>query len=1233
MTALLPVLLLALPSGVHRTEDGRYISRVDGAELVRVEGGEHLVGDTAGRYDERPRVRVRLRPFLIDRTEVTNERFAKFVQATGYQPKGPWERGFLPGQGAHPVRFVTWFDARCRLSLRGDPAEDALNGWRQHASWVVFGAGVVVALLWGVSRQRAPVPPKPDPATAHGSGAPLPPATVVDGLIRRDVAAMGAPFSVYAPEGAGEAATAAAVQRLRALDGVLSPWRPGSELARLVPGGPIVELGADAKALVRRALRLNRVTGGRYEPGKVQIVGRGARPGTDTVFAPGPLLRGHAAQAALSAMSRAGATRAAVVVGDDRYLLGRGDEAPWRVTLAHPRWPDQLLARWRAGSGAVAHANGDKRCRRAVVVTQARDAAATFAKVVCDLGPTEGLRWVAGRRGVEALVVSPDGRVSKSKGWDAVAPPDEAAPSTDSRYVSASASAAAPSMRSAPVPARPGPSAIPDEERSGPLVSVSERLRIDRTEVTNAAYARFLEATRETPHAHCHSDEPAEKDHTPRYWSAFRGRLFKEGVASRLAPFDAGTFRKPTHPVVGVDWWDAYAFARWAGKRLPTHTEWRRAASGDEARRWPWGDTWAYAKANTGGEKWGELDGHVYAAPADAFPSGAAPCGALQMAGNVAEWTADGYVAGGSSRSPPSGTRTDAHQARAPGFRSFDIGFRCAASAPPPAGAIGETSALVLALVAVPMLAMVAVKREAAVALLVTVPLLVAVLPPTAAIAGHAPWVLDPAYFLLGSAALLNATFFCTDPSTTPNARLGGILFGVGAATLGVLGRIYTEIPGAEMYGILVMNLLTPGLDAMSRALTTRRTTPIGPVGFYDRPDGGRVDAVPRGLGLNLMSRAGAFTAVTVARADPLAALEVVRTSGVTGCGGGGFPASAKWSAARRHPGPRVLVVNAQEGEPSTFKDRYLLEHHPERVVAGAAAAAAAIEAQRIHFVGDPAFPRGTEAALQAWRALTDAVGGPLPAFEVHDGPGLYVCGEETALIEFLEGRRSEPQARPPFPTERGLAGQPTVVHNVETLAWISLALAPSASAIAEHRLVTLSGAVRRPGVYEVPLGMPLADVVTLAGGVAPGARVGAYAVGGPSGGLLPLECGQTPLAKGPLEAAGARLGTASVEVLEEGRCVMRAALEATCFLRDASCGRCTPCRVGTVELARIWAELSRGEANGARIDDVSRGLSASICGLGTAAATRVESVMRHWPDVVRTHAAGGRCDECHTSS
>ena len=551
------------------------------------------------------------------------------------------------------------------------------------------------------------------------------------------------------------------------------------------------------------------------------------------------------------------------------------------------------------------------------------------------------------------------------------------------------------------------------------------------------------------------------------------------------------------------------------------------------------------------------------------------------------------------------------------------------------AGAIGETSVLVLALVAVPMLALIAVKREASVAMLLTVPALVAALPPTAAIAGHAPWVMNPVYFLLGSAALLNATFFCTDPSTTPDTRLGGVAFGVGAATLGVLGRLYTAIPGAEMYGILVMNLATPGLDALARRLRLPSAAADAAEGFYDRPDGGRLEDIPRGPGLYLLGGGDPAESVRRALADPTAAMDAVRAAGVGGCGGAGYPTADKWAAALRHPAPRRLVVNAQEGEPETLKDRYLLQHHPARVAAGAAVAALVLGVERVDAVVDPAFPRGAEALAAAWRALSAT--SPLPELVIHRGPGLYVCGEETALIEFLSGRRGEPQPRPPYPTERGLDGRPTVVHNPETLAWASLAVerGPAASrAASAHRLVTLRGAVRRPGVYEVPLGTPLGQILALGGGLRSGATLGGFAVGGPSGGLLPPSFADVTLDAAALDAVGACLGTATVEVLSADGCVVREALRAACFFREASCGRCTPCRAGTVELERLWGDLARGAPleRGA-LDAVVQALRASSCGLGTAAATRVVSVLRHWPAAVRAHADGGRCEACHESS
>ena len=217
---------------------------------------------------------------------------------------------------------------------------------------------------------------------------------------------------------------------------------------------------------------------------------------------------------------------------------------------------------------------------------------------------------------------------------------------------------------------------------------------IDRYEVTNAKYREFLDGiSKSADHGKCHPDEPAGKDHTPRYWGEFNP-LLKDPAYSSTTPFGPETFKDDDKPVVGVDWFDAYAYAAWTGKRLPTEAEWELAARGIDGRRWPWGNHWAWGLANTGGEKKGkdvsaqgyEKDGYIYAAPVGSYPGGRSPFGCDDMAGNVAEWCSDAYdssgtaraIRGGSSRSAPSSTRCAAREGREPGFRTFTLGFRCA---------------------------------------------------------------------------------------------------------------------------------------------------------------------------------------------------------------------------------------------------------------------------------------------------------------------------------------------------------------------------------------------------------------------------------------------------------------------------------------------------------------------------------------------------------------------------
>ena len=204
---------------------------------------------------------------------------------------------------------------------------------------------------------------------------------------------------------------------------------------------------------------------------------------------------------------------------------------------------------------------------------------------------------------------------------------------------------------------------------------------LDVTEVSNKQYKRFLDNKRKPHSRYIHPSAPASKKYTPRYWKKFLSKYFKSSPAAKVAPFDSHTFSEPDNPVVGVDWWDAYAFCKSIGKRLPDEHEWEKGARGIDGRIWPWGSEWSFSKANTGGDKWGEVDGYIYAANVVSFGSGVSPYGALNMAGNVAEWTAEGSVMGGSSNNRPSGVRTSAKQMFEKSYRSFNIGFRCAADA------------------------------------------------------------------------------------------------------------------------------------------------------------------------------------------------------------------------------------------------------------------------------------------------------------------------------------------------------------------------------------------------------------------------------------------------------------------------------------------------------------------------------------------------------------------------
>lgn len=351
--------------------------------------------------------------------------------------------------------------------------------------------------------------------------------------------------------------------------------------------------------------------------------------------------------------------------------------------------------------------------------------------------------------------------------------------------------------------------------------------------------------------------------------------------------------------------------------------------------------------------------------------------------------------------------------------------------------------------------------------------------------------------------------------------------------------------------------------------------------------------------------------------------LDRIEASGLQGRGGAGFPAAFKWRAVSQATAEKkYLVLNADEGEPGTFKDREVLMRRPNLVVEGLIIAAHTVGASEIY-----AYLRGEFQG--PWRALESMVAAYRRAghldglrFHLHAGHGAYICGEETALLEALEGKRGMPRLKPPFPTERGLWQQPTLIHNVETIACVPNIVRRGAKWFQElgrdepgTKLYCLSGHVKRPGVYERPLGTSLEELVTAAGGYE--GTLAAFSPGGASSGFLPASERHRPLDFRHLAEVGSMLGSAGVVVLNDEVDLVRAAREQLRFFEAESCGQCAPCRIG----ARFQREaLDRFRAEGSAaalgpVEEVAWEMNeGSICGLGQAASLPLTSLRRHFP-------------------
>ena len=348
-----------------------------------------------------------------------------------------------------------------------------------------------------------------------------------------------------------------------------------------------------------------------------------------------------------------------------------------------------------------------------------------------------------------------------------------------------------------------------------------------------------------------------------------------------------------------------------------------------------------------------------------------------------------------------------------------------------------------------------------------------------------------------------------------------------------------------------------------------------------------------------------------------------VLDAGLRGLGGAGFPSGKKWEFVRANDGPRYLAVNGDEGEPGTFKDRYYLERTPHLFLEGMLIAAWAVEAEKVFIYMRDEYPAVLKILSDEIHQLETAGLVKEGYIDLRRGAGAYICGEESAMIESIEGKRGIPRHRPPFVAQVGVFGRPTLVHNIETLHWIARICREGGeifSGIEKNgrvglRSYSVSGRVKNPGVHLLPSGSTILDIIDACGGMLEGHVFKAYQPGGPSSGLLPASINDVPMDFDTLQSLDTFIGSAAVVVLSQKDKPRNAALNMLRFFEDESCGQCTPCRVGCEKAVKL---LQEPKWNAELLEEICAAMGdASICGLGQAASNPIRLTLRHFPDEV----------------
>ena len=357
---------------------------------------------------------------------------------------------------------------------------------------------------------------------------------------------------------------------------------------------------------------------------------------------------------------------------------------------------------------------------------------------------------------------------------------------------------------------------------------------------------------------------------------------------------------------------------------------------------------------------------------------------------------------------------------------------------------------------------------------------------------------------------------------------------------------------------------------------------------------------------------------------DAESVISELKKSGLRGLGGAGFPVGSKWEIVSKFPEPRLMAVNIDEGEPGTFKDRYYLESDPHRFLEGSMIAAWAVGIEEIYIYLRDEYAAAREILLREIAELQSAFPERLPQIHLRRGAGAYICGEESAMIESIEGKRGIPRLRPPYVAEVGLFGRPTLEHNMETLHWVRDIIEKGAESFSSHgrrgrkglRAFSISGRVNNPGVHLAPAGISMRELIDeYCGGMLPGHSFYGYFPGGASGGMLPASLGDLPLDFDTLQEHGCFIGSAAVIVFSEHDNARELALNAIRFFAHESCGQCTPCRVGTIKAIPL---MEQKNWNQSLLEELSQTMEdASICGLGQAAPNPLRCVMKYFPKEV----------------